>query len=71
MREATRQATALALEMGEPLAYGIALLDRAEVASGHGDHDTGHERALTALYVLEQLESADRGGGRGRTRRSG
>ncbi|OOC52883.1 MULTISPECIES: NB-ARC domain-containing protein [Nocardiopsis] len=59
MREATQQATALALEMGEPLAYGIALLDRAEVASGHGDHDTGHERALTALYVLEQLESAD------------
>ncbi|WP_020480239.1 tetratricopeptide repeat protein [Nocardiopsis halotolerans] len=59
MREATQQATVLALEMGEPLAYGIALLDRAEVASGHGDHDTGYERALTALYVLEQLESAD------------
>jgi hypothetical protein len=59
VREATQQATALALEMGEPLAYGIALLDRAEVASGHGDHDTGYERALTALYILEQLESAD------------
>lgn len=55
VREATQQATALALEMGEPLAYGVALLDRAEVASGHGDHDTGYERALTALYILEQL----------------
>ncbi|OKI19160.1 hypothetical protein A6A08_05170 [Nocardiopsis sp. TSRI0078] len=59
MRETTQQATALALEMGDPFAYGVSLLDRAEVASGHGDHDTGHERALTALYVLEQLDSVD------------
>ncbi|MGW5877919.1 NB-ARC domain-containing protein [Nocardiopsis terrae] len=58
VRGATRQATGLALEMADPFAYGVALLDRAEVASGHGDHDTGYERALTALYVLEQLDPA-------------
>ncbi|WP_233571221.1 NB-ARC domain-containing protein [Nocardiopsis sp. Huas11] len=59
MREATQRATALALELGDPFAYGVSLLDRAEVASGHGDHDTGYERALTALHVLEQLPSVD------------
>ncbi|KOX24329.1 hypothetical protein ADL05_01065 [Nocardiopsis sp. NRRL B-16309] len=59
MREATQRATALALELGDPFAYGVSLLDRAEVASGHGDHDTGYERALTALYVLDQLPSVD------------
>ncbi|WP_116244304.1 tetratricopeptide repeat protein [Nocardiopsis sp. FIRDI 009] len=59
MREATREAATLALEMGDPLAYGISQLDRAEVASGHGEHDAGHERALTALYVLEQLAGID------------
>jgi hypothetical protein len=59
MREATQRATALALELGDPFAYGVSLLDRAEVASGHGDHDTGYERALTALHVLEQLPDID------------
>ncbi|MCY9782519.1 tetratricopeptide repeat protein [Nocardiopsis sp. EMB25] len=59
MREATWEAAALALEMGDPFAYGVSQLDRAEVASGHGDHDAGHERALTALYVLEQLAGVD------------
>ncbi|MEV2277935.1 hypothetical protein AB0I72_20350 [Nocardiopsis sp. NPDC049922] len=59
MREATQEAAELALEMGDPLAYAISQLDRAEVASGQGDHDTGHERALTALYVLDHLEDVD------------
>lgn len=56
VREATKQATELALEMADPFAYGVALLDRAEVAGGQGDHETGYERALTALHVLEQLD---------------
>ncbi|WP_239648056.1 NB-ARC domain-containing protein [Nocardiopsis ganjiahuensis] len=56
VREATKEATELALEMADPFAYGVALLDRAEVAGGQGDHETGYERALTALHVLEQLD---------------
>lgn len=56
MRTATQEATVLALESQDPSAYGVALLDRAEVAGGHGDHDTGYERALTALHVLEGVE---------------
>ncbi|WP_159944965.1 MULTISPECIES: tetratricopeptide repeat protein [unclassified Nocardiopsis] len=59
MRLATRQTSELALEMGDPLAYAIAQIDRAEVASGYGDLHTGSERALIALHVLEGLESAD------------
>ncbi|MGW8433610.1 NB-ARC domain-containing protein [Nocardiopsis sp. NPDC055879] len=58
MRVATQEATVLALESQDPSAYGVALLDRAEVAGGHGDHDTGYERALTALHVLEGVEPA-------------
>ncbi|WP_431872174.1 NB-ARC domain-containing protein [Nocardiopsis eucommiae] len=54
--EATRQSTALALEMDDPFSYGVALLERAEVVGAQGDHDTGYERALTALRVLEQLD---------------
>lgn len=58
MRLATQEATVLALESQDPSAYGVALLERAEVAGGHGDHDTGYERALTALHVLEGVEPA-------------
>ncbi|MDT0327557.1 NB-ARC domain-containing protein [Nocardiopsis lambiniae] len=56
MREAAGEATALALATDDPVACAIALLDRAEVAGGHGDHDTGHELAVTASTVLESLD---------------
>ncbi|GAA1081377.1 hypothetical protein [Nocardiopsis metallicus] len=56
VHETTRQASELALEIANPFAYGVAMLDRAEAAGGQGDHDSGYERALTALHVLEQLD---------------
>ncbi|WP_306369086.1 ATP-binding protein [Nocardiopsis sp. CC223A] len=58
MRESTAEAAALALETGDPLACAITLIDRAEVAGGHGDHHIGHELALTASMILDSLDDA-------------
>lgn len=56
MRDSTAGAVALALETGDPLACAIALIDRAEVTGGHGDHHTGYELALTASMILDSLD---------------
>lgn len=56
VHETTRQATELALEMENPFAYGVAMLDWSEVAGSQGDHDSGYKRALAALQALEVLD---------------
>jgi hypothetical protein len=51
-RAAGERASALALRLGDRWAYGVSLLERAEIAGGQGDHGAAVVRARAARLVL-------------------